>query len=59
MGTKNRQYEMFNLYDNKEMLLTEWVEEHGNRDLQDKFKRYLESRDNSKIVEPVIATEIQ
>ena len=44
---KNRQYEIVNLYDNKEMLLTEWVEEHGNRDLQDKFKRYLESRDNS------------
>jgi hypothetical protein len=38
---QNRNYEMVNLYDNNEMLLSEWVEEHGNRDLQDKFKRYL------------------
>jgi hypothetical protein len=44
---KNRQYEMDNLYDNNEMLLTEWVEEHGTSDLRDKFKSYLERKEHS------------
>ena len=44
---KNRNYEMANLYDDNEMLLSEWVEEHGNHDLQNKFKTYLERKENS------------
>ncbi len=44
---KNRQYEMDNLYDHNEMLLSEWVKEHGNHDLQDKFKTYLERKEQS------------
>jgi hypothetical protein len=44
---KNRQYEMNSLYDHNEMLLSEWVKEHGNHDLQDKFKTYLERKENS------------
>ena len=44
---KNRQYEMDSLYDHNEMLLSEWVKEHGNHDLQDKFKRYLEHKEQS------------
>jgi len=44
---KNRQYEMDNLYDHNEMLLSEWVKEHGNHDLQDKFKTYLERKEHS------------
>ena len=42
---RNREYEMDNLYDNNEMLLTEWVEEHGNEELQNKFKNYLERKE--------------
>jgi len=44
---KNRDYEMNSLYDHNEMLLSEWVKEHGNHDLQDKFKTYLERKENS------------
>ena len=44
---KNRQFEMNSLYDHNEMLLSEWVKEHGNHDLQDKFKKYLERKENS------------
>ena len=44
---KNRDYEMNSLYDHNEMLLSEWVKEHGNHVLQDKFKTYLERKENS------------
>ena len=44
---KNRDYEMNSLYDHNEMLLSEWVKEHGNHDLQEKFKTYLERKENS------------
>jgi hypothetical protein len=44
---KNRQYEMNSLYDNNEMLLTEWVNDHGTSDLRDKFNTYLERKKNS------------
>jgi len=44
---KNRQYEMTHLYDNHEMLLNEWLNEFGTRELRDIFKRYLERKDGA------------
>ena len=44
---KNRQYEMNHLYDHNEMLLSEWLNEHGTQDLRDRFERYLSRKDGA------------
>jgi uncharacterized C2H2 Zn-finger protein len=44
---KNRQYEINHLYDHNEMLLSEWLKEHGTRELRDKFEKYLSRKDGA------------
>jgi len=44
---KNREYEMNHLYDNNEMLLSEWLSEHGTQDLRERFERYLSRKEGA------------
>jgi len=44
---KNRQYEIENLYDHHEMLLSEWLHEYGTRDLKERFERYIERKNGA------------
>ena len=44
---KNRQYEIEHLYDHHEMLLSEWLNEYGTRDLKERFERYLERKNGA------------
>jgi len=44
---KNREYEMNHLYDHNEMLLSEWLSEHGTQDLRERFERYLSRKEGA------------
>lgn len=45
---KNKTNELDNLYNKKEILLEEWLDTYGNKELHDKFNRYLNNKNNEE-----------
>ena len=44
---KNRQYELSHMYDHNEMLLSEWLNEFGTKELREKFEKYLSRKEGA------------
>ena len=45
---KNKSYELNNLYDTHEMLLEDWLESYGTKELRDKYDRYLNNKEDEE-----------
>ena len=45
---KNKSLELNDLYERKEMLLCDWIEEYGTPDLTEKFERYLNNKEKDE-----------
>lgn len=45
---KNKSLELDNLYERKEMLLSDWLNEYGTPELHDKFERYLNNKEKDE-----------
>ena len=44
---KNRQYELSHMYEHNEMLLSEWLNEFGTKELREKFEKYLSRKEGA------------
>lgn len=45
---KGKNNELDTLYNKKEMILEDWLEEYGTKDLRDKYERYLNNKENEE-----------
>ena len=46
----NRREEIDKLYDEKEMILEEWLEENKDADIKDKFVKYLNNKETDECI---------
>ena len=46
----NKKEELDNLYEEKAMRLEEWLETNDDKDLKDKFLKYLNNKDNDECI---------
>jgi hypothetical protein len=49
----NKKYELDRLYEEKEMMLEEWLESNPDQELKDKFVKYLNNKDNDECLNQI------
>lgn len=47
---RHKSSEIDNLYESKEILLEDWLEQYGNEELRQKYKKYLSNKENEEIM---------
>jgi len=50
---KHKSIEIDNLYESKEILLEDWLEEYGTDELRQKFNKYLSNKENEDIIHSI------